>query len=123
MQVPLPLTLFCQLVAPQQTAQHKLTLDTNRAPPPLADLFEDLVAQSQASCAQSVQMWSALSDRCPSNVQLFAMCPQHVISTPVYCAVYHMMLAEANAWLSVDNGTPKNAHILVWNAALALIRV
>ena len=32
-----------------------------------------------------------------------------------------MVLAQPNAWLPVDHGTPRNAHILVWNAALALL--
>lgn len=54
MQVVLPLTLFCQLVVPQQTAQHKLTLEINRAPPLLVDLFEDLVAQNQVIWVQSL---------------------------------------------------------------------
>ena len=40
--------LFCQIVPPQQTAAYKLTLDTNRPPPQLADLFQDMVAQAQA---------------------------------------------------------------------------
>ena len=39
--------LFCQLVAPQQAAVYKLTLDTNRPPPQLVELFEDMVAQAQ----------------------------------------------------------------------------
>lgn len=47
-QVALPMCLFCHLVPPQQTAAYKLTLDTNRAPPQLADLFQDMVAQAQA---------------------------------------------------------------------------
>ena len=51
-QVVLPMCLFCQLVSPQQTAAYKLTLDTNRPPPPLAELFQDMVAQAQVShCA------------------------------------------------------------------------
>lgn len=47
-QVALPMCLFCQIVTPQQTATYKLTLDTNRPPPQLADLFQDMVAQAQA---------------------------------------------------------------------------
>lgn len=47
-QVALPMCLFCQIVPPQQTAAYKLTLDTNRPPPQLADLFQDMVAQAQA---------------------------------------------------------------------------
>lgn len=46
-QVALPMCLFCQLVAPQQAAVYKLTLDTNQPPPQLVELFEDMVAQAQ----------------------------------------------------------------------------
>jgi len=47
LQVALPLSLFCQLVAPQQAAVFKVTLDTNRPPPQLVELFQDMVAQAQ----------------------------------------------------------------------------
>lgn len=42
----LPLGLFVALVAPVKAAAPcRLTIDTNRDPPPLPDLFYDMVAQ------------------------------------------------------------------------------
>lgn len=44
--VALPLGLFVALVAPVKAAAPcRLTIDTNRDPPPLPDLFYDMVAQ------------------------------------------------------------------------------
>lgn len=68
MQVGLPLALFCQLVSPQQTAQHKLTLDTNWPPPPLVDLFEDLVAQSQVRQLIVCHTGHAILSKMPHSV-------------------------------------------------------
>ncbi|DBB01695.1 TPA: Protein PTHB1, variant 2 [Trebouxia sp. C0004] len=59
--VTLPLSLFCQLVAPQQAAVFKVTLDTNRPPPQLADLFQDMVAQAQMDLQQHGQYANVMS--------------------------------------------------------------
>ena len=42
----LPLALFAELVPPIKESAYKLVLDTNRAPPQLTALFDDMVAQS-----------------------------------------------------------------------------
>ncbi|DBA69081.1 TPA: hypothetical protein ACH3X2_013241 [Trebouxia sp. C0005] len=61
--VALPLSLFCQLVAPQQAAVFKVTLDTNRPPPQLVDLFQDMVAQAQMDLQQPGQYANVMSFR------------------------------------------------------------
>jgi len=61
--VSLPLCLFCQLVAPQQAALYKLTLDTNRPPPQLVDLFQDMVAQAQVRHQTAKQISAPDLDR------------------------------------------------------------
>ena len=40
------MALFCDVVSPIKAAAYKVTLDTNRPPPRLADLFEDVIAAS-----------------------------------------------------------------------------
>ena len=40
------MSLYCQACAPQQAATFKLTINTNKLPPPLSALFEDVLAQS-----------------------------------------------------------------------------
>lgn len=45
-EVQLPLALFCTVVPPVKNANHKVTLDTNRMPPALTGLFEEVIAQS-----------------------------------------------------------------------------
>ncbi|MEW5301465.1 MAG: hypothetical protein WDW36_004324 [Sanguina aurantia] len=52
--VALPLCLFVGLVAPVKSAAFKLTITTNRSPPPLPSLFEDLMAVAPQSLAQSL---------------------------------------------------------------------
>ena len=42
----LPMTLFAELVPPIKEAAYKLVIDTNRAPPQLTSLFDDMVSQS-----------------------------------------------------------------------------
>ncbi|KAL0044614.1 hypothetical protein WJX82_002814 [Trebouxia sp. C0006] len=59
--VALPLSLFCQLVAPQQAAVFKVTLDTNQPPPQLVDLFQDMVAQAQMDLQQPGQYANVMS--------------------------------------------------------------
>jgi len=44
--VTLPLCLFCTIVAPLKNAGYKITLDTNKMPPQMTQLFEDMVMQS-----------------------------------------------------------------------------
>jgi Bardet-Biedl syndrome 9 protein len=39
----LPVCLACRVVAPLKNAQFVFTLDTNRDPPPLTELFEDIL--------------------------------------------------------------------------------
>jgi len=43
--VQLPLCLACKLIPPVKNTTFKFTLDTNRMPPLLADLFEDMLGQ------------------------------------------------------------------------------
>jgi len=45
-EVALPLCLFCQVVPPLKNAGYKITLDSNRMPPQLTALFDDLVSSS-----------------------------------------------------------------------------
>jgi len=45
-EVQLPLVLFATVVGPVKNAGHKITLDTNRMPPQLTSIFEDIVMQS-----------------------------------------------------------------------------
>lgn len=45
-EVQLPLALFCKVVPPVKNAGHKVTLDTNRMPPQLTGLFEEVISQS-----------------------------------------------------------------------------
>jgi len=45
-EVALPMCLFCEVVAPLKNAGYKITLDTNRMPPQLTQLFDDLVSNS-----------------------------------------------------------------------------
>ena len=45
-EVEAPMALFCDVVSPIKAAAYKVTLDTNRPPPRLADLFEDVIAAS-----------------------------------------------------------------------------
>eukprot|EP00803_Ostreobium_quekettii_P005345 evm.model.scf_3119EXC.1 EVM.evm.TU.scf_3119EXC.1 scf_3119EXC:983-9869(+) len=52
LQIPLPMGLFCHMVAPVKTSEHKVTVDTNRHPPHLLSLFEDMVAQSTCPMEQ-----------------------------------------------------------------------
>ncbi|KAK3251108.1 hypothetical protein CYMTET_39543 [Cymbomonas tetramitiformis] len=52
-EVKLPMCLFCQVVAPLKNAGFKITLDTNRMPPLLTNLFDDLVQQSHFFQQQS----------------------------------------------------------------------
>ena len=46
LQVALPMPLYCRVCAPQQAATFKLTINTNKPPPPLSALFEDVLAHS-----------------------------------------------------------------------------
>ena len=46
LQVALPMPLYCQACAPQQASTFKLTINTNKPPPPLSALFEDVLAHS-----------------------------------------------------------------------------
>ncbi|GFR41608.1 hypothetical protein Agub_g2332 [Astrephomene gubernaculifera] len=50
----LPLCAFCQLVPPVKNAEFKVTLATNRAPPPLGSLFEDVLAAAPPGVAQAL---------------------------------------------------------------------
>ncbi|OQR94210.1 hypothetical protein THRCLA_08223 [Thraustotheca clavata] len=43
--VKLPMCMMCRLVPPVKTSTFKFTLDTNQAPPLLADLFQDMLTQ------------------------------------------------------------------------------
>ena len=45
----LPLSLISAVIPPVKNPKYKVTLDTNRMPPPLPALFEDLVAGSSAA--------------------------------------------------------------------------
>jgi Bardet-Biedl syndrome 9 protein len=52
-EVQLPLALFCTVVPPVKSARHKVTLDTNRMPPQLTGLFEEVVMQSPGAAEHS----------------------------------------------------------------------
>jgi Bardet-Biedl syndrome 9 protein len=43
--VPLPLCLFCTVVPPVKNAEYKLTVSTNRDPPQMVDIFQDMLVQ------------------------------------------------------------------------------
>jgi hypothetical protein len=45
----LPFAMACRVVAPVKAAAFKLTFETNRDPPPLSQLFEDLFLVSPAA--------------------------------------------------------------------------
>ena len=55
--VALPLCLFVVAVPPVKAARFKLTLDTNRPPPVLTSLFEELGHAAAQSNAVSFQFW------------------------------------------------------------------
>lgn len=48
LEVALPLALFCRAVGPVKNASYKITVDTNRAPPHLGNLFQDIAPQRVA---------------------------------------------------------------------------
>ncbi|KXZ41737.1 BBS9 protein [Gonium pectorale] len=50
----LPLCAFCQVVPPVKNAEFKVTLSTNRAPPPLGSIFEDVLAAAAPGVAQAL---------------------------------------------------------------------
>lgn len=80
MQVALPLSLFCRLVAPQQAAVYKLTLDTNRLPPQLVELFQDMLAQAQVhhySLHPCTSALGKLTKLCNAVSQSICCCRQH----------------------------------------------
>ncbi|GLI70845.1 hypothetical protein VaNZ11_015856, partial [Volvox africanus] len=52
--VSLPLCAFCQVIPPVKNAEYKVTLSTNRAPPPLGSLFEDMLAAAPPGVAQAL---------------------------------------------------------------------
>ncbi|GIM12857.1 hypothetical protein Vretimale_16089, partial [Volvox reticuliferus] len=52
--VALPLCAFCQVIPPVKNAEYKVTLSTNRAPPPLGSLFEDVLAAAPPGVAQAL---------------------------------------------------------------------
>ncbi|EFJ41408.1 Bardet-Biedl syndrome 9 [Volvox carteri f. nagariensis] len=47
-----PLCAFCQVVPPVKSAEFKVTISTNRAPPLLGSLFEDVLAAASPGVAQ-----------------------------------------------------------------------
>ncbi|GLC42379.1 Protein PTHB1 [Pleodorina starrii] len=50
----LPLCAFCQVIPPVKSAEFKVTISTNRAPPPLGSLFEDALAAAPPGVAQAL---------------------------------------------------------------------
>lgn len=52
--VALPLAAYCQLIPPVKNAEFKVTLTTNRTPPPLTAIFEDALAAAPAGVAASL---------------------------------------------------------------------
>ena len=91
-QVALPLCLFCGLVAPVQTAAFKLTLDTNRPPPPLAELFEDMLAQAQVNTMSSPTECFGACHACIFIKSL--LCFEACLHT---CQQYHVMRWQQHA--------------------------
>jgi len=64
-----PLVLLCSAVPPVKNAAFKITLETNRIPPPLPALFEDVLAMSPgaAEAVQGATGGNALSFQCHSG--------------------------------------------------------
>ncbi|KAG2488148.1 hypothetical protein HYH03_013291 [Edaphochlamys debaryana] len=50
----LPLCAFCTVVPPVKSAEFKVTLSTNRPPPPLGSVFEDALAAAAPGVAQAL---------------------------------------------------------------------
>eukprot|EP00877_Chromochloris_zofingiensis_P007511 jgi/Chrzof1/3012/Cz12g08060.t1 len=50
----LPLCLFCQVVPPIKTAEHKITLGTIKDPPQLVQIFQDLMVQASPAHAEAL---------------------------------------------------------------------
>lgn len=48
-EVQLPLVLFCSVVSPIKNASYKVTIDTNRMPPQLTTLFEEVIGSSTSA--------------------------------------------------------------------------
>ncbi|KAG2452068.1 hypothetical protein HYH02_003104 [Chlamydomonas schloesseri] len=54
LEIALPLCAFCTVVPPVKNAEFKVTLTTNRPPPPLGSLFEDALAAASPGVAQAL---------------------------------------------------------------------
>ena len=60
-EVQLPLVLFCSVVSPIKNANYKVTIDTNRMPPQLTTLFEEVIGSSKSGHEDIVAAGNVLS--------------------------------------------------------------
>lgn len=59
LEVALPMCLFCTVIPPVKSAEYKITLTANRAPPQLVHIFDDMVSQAVGPAAAALSASAA----------------------------------------------------------------